>query len=147
MFNPPITDLHGASDLAALLALLADPVKTKARLDELVAQEAATKEQIATLNGMAADTRRLNSAAQAANIVSDNRKTALDARAAELDARAETLEQAEATRSEAALRRREAAVTAREGALAREVERLAASRAEFETKVARIKKLQEESAL
>jgi DNA anti-recombination protein RmuC len=142
MFNPPIADLHGAyGDLAALLTILADPERTKQRLDELVAQEAATKEQIATLNGMAADTRRLHSAAEATNIVSNNRKTALDAREAELDERAKNLEQSESTRSDAALRRREAAVQAREEAATREAERLAAIRADYEGRLEKIKNL------
>jgi hypothetical protein len=147
MFNPPITDLHGGyADVSALLTILADPEKTKQRLDELIAQETATKEQIAALNDMAADTRRLHSTAAATNIVSDNRKTALDAREAELDARAKSLESTEA-RSDAALRRREAAVQQREAAAKQEAERLATIRTDLETKIARIKKLQEESAL
>jgi hypothetical protein len=141
MFNPPITDLHGASELAALLELLVSPEKTKARLDELVAQEAETKEQIATLNGMAADTRRLHSVAEATNIVSTNRKTALDAREAALDERAKNLELSEATRSDAALRRREAAVQAREEAATREADRLAAMRTDYEAKLDQIAKI------
>jgi hypothetical protein len=144
MLNPPITpiDLSGGyADVSALLTILADPVKTKQRLDELVAQEAATKEQIATLNGMAAETRRLHSAAQATNIVSDNRKAALDAREAEIQQRAEQLELSESTRADAALRRREAACTAQEAANKRESERLAAMRADYEGRLAKIKNL------
>jgi hypothetical protein len=142
-FNGPIppVDLHGTSDRAALLALLVDPEKTKARLDELIAQEKATQERIDALNEMAADTRRLNSAAQALNIVSDNRKTALDAREAEIQQRAEQLELSEATRSDAALRRREAACTAQTEANKRETERLAAIRTDYEAKLAQIAKI------
>jgi len=110
--TPFTSDLRGASaDLAALLALLVSPAATKQRLDELVAQENATREQIAALNDMAADTRRMNTAAQAATIVLNNRKTALDAREAEI-------KQLEATGSEAAMRRREAAAAAKEKAAA-----------------------------
>jgi hypothetical protein len=142
MFNPPIQDLRGASaDLAALLALLVDPAATKQRLDELIAQETATREQIAALNAMAADTRRLHSAAEATNIVSSNRKTALDTREAELDTRAATLELTEATRSHKALQRRENAVQAREEMATREAERLAVLRSEYEAKHAKIKGL------
>jgi F0F1-type ATP synthase epsilon subunit len=68
MLNPPITpiDLSGGyADVSALLTILADPAAHKARLDELIAQETAAKEQIAALNDMAADTRRLHSAAEA----------------------------------------------------------------------------------
>lgn len=144
MFNPPITpvDLHGAyDDLSRLLAILADPAAHRQRLDELVAQENTTKAEIATLNAMAAETRRLHSTAQATNIVSDNRKTALDAREAEIEQRTNQLELAESARSEAALRRRENAVQAREEAAAREAERLAAIRKDYEARLGKIKNL------
>jgi hypothetical protein len=142
MFNPPITDLHGGyADVSALLTILADPATHKARLDELVAQENATKEQIAALNAMAADTRRLHSAAEATNIVSSNRKTALDTREAELNTRAQALELTEGTRSHQALQRREAACQAREEALAREEKRLATVKTDLESKHASIKSL------
>jgi hypothetical protein len=141
--NAPLTsDLRGASaDLAALLALLVDPGATKQRLDELIAQENSTKEQIAALNAMAADTRRLHSAAEATNIVSNNRKVALDTREAELDTRAQALELTEATRSHKALQRREAAVQAREEAAVREEKRLATVRSDLEGKHGQIKNL------
>jgi hypothetical protein len=142
MFNPPLTDLHGGyADVSALLTILADPEKAKQRLDELVAQETAAKEQIAALNDMAADTRRLHSAAEATNIVSTNRKAALDAREADLDTRAQALELTEATRSHKALQRREAACLAREEAATREEKRLAAVKADLEGKHASIKSL------
>jgi hypothetical protein len=82
----PVDSHSAAADLSALLQLLTDPVATKARLDELCAQEAATKEQIATLNAMAAETRRLHSTAMATGIVLENRRTALDKREEELEA-------------------------------------------------------------
>jgi chromosome segregation ATPase len=142
MFNPPIADLHGAyDDLAALLKVLVDPTTHKARLDELIAQEAASKEQIAALNAMAAETRRLHSAAQATNIVSDNRKAALDVREAEIEQRANQLELSESTRADAALKRREAAVESRENAVKAELDRLAATRRDLETKLGKIKNL------
>jgi DNA repair exonuclease SbcCD ATPase subunit len=142
MFNPPITDLHGGyDDLSRLLAIIKDPDTHKKRLDELIAQEAATKKQIAALNEMADETRRLNTAAQATTIVLNNRKTALDAREAELAERAKNLELSEATRSDAALRRREAAVQTREAAATREADRLAAIRTDLETKLEKIKRL------
>jgi hypothetical protein len=134
--------LHGGyADVAALLAILADPEKTKQRLDELIAQENATKEQIAALNEMAADTRRLHSTAEAENIVSNKRKTALDTREAELDTRAQALELTEATRSHKALQRREAAVQAREEVVAREEKRLAAVKTALEGMHDKIKNL------
>jgi hypothetical protein len=138
--SSPITNLHG-NGADELLAILADPVLHKARLDELIVQEKAAKEQIAALNEMAGDTRRLHTAAQAATIVSNNRKTALDAREAELDERAKSLEQLELTRSDKALRSREAAVKAREAAVKREAERLAAIKTDLEGKHASIKGL------
>jgi hypothetical protein len=142
MFNPPITDLRGAyDDVAALLTILADPTMHKARLDELIAQEKATKEQIAALNAMAGETRRLHSTAAATNIVSDNRKTELDAREAEIEERANNLERSESTRSDAALRRRESAVESRENAAKAELDRLAAIRRDLETKLGKIKGL------
>jgi hypothetical protein len=139
--NAPITFNDSYADVSALLKILADPAAHKARLDELIAQEAAAKEQIAALNEMAADTRRLHSAAEATNIVSNNRKTALDTREAELDTRTQALELAEATRSHKALQRREAAVQAREEAVAREEKRLAAVKTDLEGKHAKIKNL------
>jgi hypothetical protein len=139
--NAPFTPVDNYADLGALLRLLVDPVATQQRLDELIAQQTATKAEIATLNEMAADTRRLHSAAEAMNIVLTNRKTALDAQAAALDARAETLEQSESARSDAALRRREAAVLAREQGATREADRLAALRTDYEGRLAKIKNL------
>jgi uncharacterized protein (DUF3084 family) len=142
--NAPINpaDLHSAySDLSALLTILTDPAKHKARLDELLAQEKATREQIEILNGMAADTRRLHTAAEATNIVSNNRKTALDQREADLDTRAQALELTEATRSHKALQHREAAVQAREDAVAREEKRLATVKTDLADKHAKIKHL------
>jgi hypothetical protein len=142
MFNPPIADLHGAyDDLAALLKVLVDPTTHKARLDELIAQEAASKEQIATLNAMAGETRRLHSTAQATNIVSENRKVALDAREAEFEQRAEQLEQSEARHSAASLQSRENAVEAKGEALKREADRLSAMRTDLEGRLAKIKGL------
>jgi hypothetical protein len=137
---PITTDPHlGAAD--ALLKILADPATHKARLDELVAQEKSAKEQIAALNEMAGDTRRQNSAAQAATIVANNRKIALDKREAELDERAQSLDQVELVRGDAALKRREAAVSARENAVKAEAERLAAIKIDYETKVGKIQHL------
>jgi hypothetical protein len=142
MFNPPIADLHGAyDDLAALLKVLADPAQHKARLDELIAQEAATKERIEALNAMAAETRRLHSTAQATNIVSDNRKASLDAREAELDERTKKIDGSEARHSVASLQRRENAVEAKEEANKREGERLAAMRTDLEGRLGKIKHL------
>jgi ribosomal protein L16 Arg81 hydroxylase len=131
----------GYADAFALLKILADPAAHKQRLDELVAQENATNEQIAALNEMAGDTRRLHTAAQAATIVLNNRKTALDTREAEIDTRAQALELTEATRSHKALQRREAAVQAREGEAVREEKRLAAVKTDLEGKHASIKGL------
>ena len=131
----------GYADAFALLKILADPAAHKQRLDELVAQENAAKEQIAALNDMATDTRRLHSAAEAQNIVSNNRKTALDAREADLDTRTQALELTEGTRSHKALLRREAAVQAREEAAVREDKRLAAVKTDLEGKHASLKAL------
>jgi hypothetical protein len=123
------------------LTILADPTMHKARLDELIAQEKATKEQIAALNAMAGETRRLHTTAAATNIVSENRKAALDAREAEIEQRATQLEQSESTRSDAALRRRENAVEAREEANKREADRLAALKTDLQARHAKIKNL------
>ena len=139
--NAPITFNGAYDDVSALLKILADPATHKARLDELIAQEAATKEQIAALNEMADETRRANTTAQATEIVLNNRKTALDAREAEIAERAKNLELSEATRSDAALRRREAAVQTREAAATREAERLAAIKTDLEGKHAKVKDL------
>jgi hypothetical protein len=141
--NAPFTpDLRGPSaDLGDLLALLVSPAATKQRLDELVAQENAAKEQIAALNEMAADTRRLHATAEALTIVLSNRKAALDTRALELDTRAQALELTEATRSHKALQRREAAVQSREEVVAREEKRLATVKTDLEGKHDKIKNL------
>jgi hypothetical protein len=138
-FNTPIHPDGGYSDVAALLTILTDPAKHKQRLDELLAQENAAKEQIATLNEMAADTRRMHSAAEAANIVSNNRKTALDAREAELDERAKRIERSETRKSDEALQRRENAVTVRENLVTQEEARIAVSRADLDEKHSKIK--------
>ena len=141
-FNPPNSPIDlsaGYADVSALLQLLVDPVKTKARLDELIAAEAAAKERLAEANAREADTKRLHTTAAATNIVSENRKAALDAREAELEQRAEQLEQSEATRSDAALRRRESAVESREAAVKAELDRVAAMRKDYEARLAKLK--------
>ena len=126
--------------LHALLAVIADPAAHKARLDELVAQENATKARIAELNDMASETRRQNSAAKAANIVSDNRKTALDAREAEIGERAKNLDLAIAAQKKSdqataeKLRQRETTVSLRESTLERREARI--KDMEAETKAA-----------
>jgi hypothetical protein len=142
MFNPPITDLHSAfDDLTRLLAIIADPAAHRQRLQELIAQTEAAKEQIEALNKMAGETRRLHSTAQATNIVADNRTKALDAREAEIEQRASQLEQSESTRSDAALRRRESAVESRENAVKAESFRLAGMRTDLEAKLGKIRGL------
>jgi uncharacterized protein (DUF3084 family) len=143
MFSPPNpVDLSGGyADVSALLQLLIDPVRTKQRLDELVKQEKATSARLAELNDMAGETRRLHSTAQATNIVSDNRKAALDAREAEIEERAKGLEQSEARHSAASLQRRENAADAKEEALKREADRLAAMRTDLEGRLGKIKHL------
>jgi chromosome segregation ATPase len=142
--NAPFAPVDVHSDythVTALLTILADPAAHKARLDELIAQEKAAKEQIAALNDMAADTRRQHSAAQATTIVLNNRKAALDARVTALDERQKTIESSEAARSDASLQRREAAAHAQEMANKRESERLAALRTDLQAKHDRIKNL------
>jgi hypothetical protein len=143
-FNPPNNPIDlsaGYRDVSALLTILADPVQHKARLDELIAREAAAKASIAELHDMEAETRRLNSSAQARNIVVGNREKELDAREAALDERAEQLSKSESTRSDAALRRREDAVFSRENINKVEAERLAAVRKDYEAKLGKIKNL------
>jgi hypothetical protein len=135
----PVDLQSSYADVSALLKILADPAAHKARLDELIAQENSTKEQIAALNAMAADTRRLHSAAEATNIVANRKATALDTRETELDTRAQALELTEATRSHKSLQRREAAVQAREDAVAREEKRLAALMADHNAKAGKLK--------
>jgi hypothetical protein len=142
MSNPPITDVHGAyDDLSRLLAVIADPVQTKQRLDELIAQEKATQERIAALNEMAADTRRLHSAAQATKIVSDRRATALDARESELSDREKRIEQAEEKVTAASLQKRENLVSDREQKVEREEKRLTTVKSELDGKHAKVKNL------
>jgi hypothetical protein len=131
----------GADEVLSLLAVISDPKKHAQRLDELVAQEKATDEKIAVLNEMAADTRRLHSAAEALTIVLNKRKTALDTREAELNTRAQALELTEATRSHEALQRREAACQAREEAVTQEERRLATAKVDLESKQASIRGL------
>jgi hypothetical protein len=137
----PVDSHSAATDLSALLQLLTDPVATKARLDELLAQEKATKEQIATLNAMAAETRRLHGTARATEIVLENRKAALDKREEELEARSESISSTEAARSDSSLKRRELAVEARENSAKAEAERLAAMRRDLEGRLGQIKKM------
>src|SRR5258707_14013613 len=95
-----------ADDLNLLLRVVADPATHKARLDELVAHQKAVDEKIAALNEMAGDTRRLPSAAEAAGIVSNNRKGALDDREADLDHPAKQVGTAQARKRASGLHRR-----------------------------------------
>lgn len=114
-----ISPIESAADqLYALLAVIADPAAHKARLDELVEKEKAAAARIAELNDMASETRRLHSTAQATNIVSDNKKAALEAREAELAQRAENSER-EYSRQKQALADREQKLQQREANLAR----------------------------
>jgi hypothetical protein len=141
-FNgPTVPTTEGADHLLALLAVIKDPATHKARLDELIAQEKAARDQIAALNEMSANTRRLNTAAQATNIISEKRKLALDAREAELAERASKIDQAEVRKSDAALRHRENLVQAREEAALRDEKRLAKAQADLESKHASIRGL------
>lgn len=96
-----MTITTAADEFYALLAVIADPAAAKARLDELVAQDKATQERIDALNEMAHETVRLNATAQATNIVSDNRKKALDAREAEIGERAKQLDLATSAQKQA----------------------------------------------
>jgi hypothetical protein len=149
MLNPPISPIDlsaGYRDVSALLTILADPVQHKARLDELIAREAAAQASIKELHDMEAETRRLNSSAQARNIVVGNREKELDAREAALDERAEQLSKSESTRSDAALRRREDAVFSRENINKVEAERLAAVRKDYEAKLAKLTAILETQA-
>jgi cell division protein FtsB len=132
---------------AALLKILADPALHKQRLDELVAQEKATRDEINALNSMSAITKRRSSEAEAAMIVAKNRAARLDAREAEIEERTKTLESIEARRSDRALQLREDAVTSRENIARVEAERLAAVKADYDAKIAKFKKLHTETAL
>lgn len=136
---PPTDMTDAAATLLKLLNVLTDVEGMKRLLEELAAQETAAKEQIAALNAMAGDTRRLHSTAQATEIVLNNRKTALDAREGELNAREERIETAERRQSDANLRSREATVEAGAEANKRERERLAADRADLESRLDKIK--------
>ena len=141
--TPPIAD----DGYAALLKILADPTIHKARLEELIAQEKATRDEINALNSMAAITRRRSSEAEAAMIVATNRKAALDAREAEIEEKTKNLDSIEARRSDRALQLREDAVTSRENIARVEAERLAAVKADLDAKISRFKKLHAETAL
>ena len=121
------------------MKILADPATHKARLDELVAREAAAKASIVELNAMAAETKRLHNTAQATNIVADNRVKAIEVREAELDQKAEQLQRSEATKSDASLSRREAAADAKENALARREAAVAKREADADASFAKIK--------
>jgi hypothetical protein len=140
--NAPFTpvDSHSAAaDLSAFLQLLTDPVATKARLDELVAQEKATKASIAELNDMASETRRLHGTAQAVNILCDRRLAAIEEREAELDERAKSLDNSEAMKSAAAVQRRESANDAKENSLVRREAAVAKREAAVDAREAKIK--------
>jgi hypothetical protein len=83
-------------------------------------------------------TRGMHSAAEAANIVANNRKTALDQREAEIEEKSKQLATDQAMRSDSTLRRRENALAAREEAANREADRLAALKIEYETKIKKL---------
>jgi hypothetical protein len=137
--NAPFTPVDSFAFANALVMIIADPAKHKARLDELKAQEKAVEEKIEMLDAMKAETPRLHSTAVATNIVADNRNKALDVREAEIEQRLEALARSEATKSDSALQRREIAVEARENAARAEAERLAATRKELDARLAKIK--------
>ena len=142
--NAPFTPVDNYADLGALLRLLVDPAATKQRLDELVAQQEATKAEIATLNAMAADTRRLNTTAQATTIVLQRREAAFSAREAEADDREAKIAQVEGTQSEAARRHRDNAAEAKENAVARREAAVAKREAAVEKREAKIRTAIEE---
>jgi hypothetical protein len=138
MFNPPITDLHGGfADVSNLLTILANPDQHQQRLDELIAAERAAKERIDALNKMAEETRRRDTATKAAEIVSNNRKTALDTREAEIEKREAELDRGSAI----SLAKRENAVSVRETAATRREAENAVMKKDYEDKLARIKGL------
>ena len=80
-------------------------------------------------------------------IVATNRVAKLDAREAEIDEKAKSLETIEARRSDRALQLREDAVSQRENIARVEAERLAAIKADLDSKIAKFKKLHAETAL
>jgi hypothetical protein len=89
----------------SLLSVISDPAKHKQRLDQLVEHAKAVDEKIAEHHELTAKTRGMHSAAQATDIVLNNRKAALDAREAEIEGKAEQLNTDAAMRSDTALRR------------------------------------------
>jgi predicted nucleic acid-binding Zn-ribbon protein len=151
----PVDHVH------ALLAVMADPAKHKTRLDELVEHQKAVDEKIATHNELIAKTKGMHSAAEAANIVANNRKSALDQREAEIRTREEQLaadiakhneaqkqlgteirkREAAAAAKETSVLERENALSAREEAAKQEADRLAALRTEYEAKIKKLKEL------
>jgi len=137
--NAPFTPVDSYADMSALLQLLVDPLKSKARLDEIIAAEVAAKEQIAELHAMEAETRRLHNTAQATMIVLQRREAAVSAREAEADDREAKVEQSEARHSDAALQQRERAADAKEAALKNEADRLAAMWADYQAKLEKLK--------
>jgi hypothetical protein len=138
--NAPTMDFRTSfDDVTLLLSIIADPAAHRQRLAELVTQEKATKERIAELHAMEAETVRLNGTAKAVNIVCDRRLAAIEQREADADARAEQLEKAESTRTDANLRRRENAVEAREASVRAESDRLAGMRKDYDARLAKIR--------
>ena len=155
------TTRAGVDEVHSLLAVIADPVTHKARLAELIAQEKATHERIAAHDELMAKTRGMNSAAEAATIVANNRKTALDAREAELRTRENQLAENVAKHNDlkkqfgTEIRQREAVAAAketsvierendigeRERAAVQEALRLSALKIEYEGKIKKLKEL------
>lgn len=138
---PSIIPLVGTDEVFALLSTVADPEKHKLRLQELIEHQKAAEERIAEHKELIAKTRGMHSAAEATNIVLDNRKQALDDREAEIEEKAQALATAETMRSAAALDRRERAVAAREDSAKRENDRLSAIRTDYEAKLAKLSNL------
>lgn len=151
----------GIDEVHSLLAVISDPAKHKQRLDELVELQKTVDEKIADHNELITKTRGMHSAAEAANIVSNNRKSALDAREAEIRTRENQLaadvaqhskarqqftaqikqREAAAAIKETSVIERENALGEREQAAKREADRLAALKSEYEAKIKKLREL------
>lgn len=143
-------------DLAyAILAIAADPVKSRARLDELAAKEATLRELTDTLEEARADHERERRAALAASATAKTQQEILDAAkathaaaVADLKARASShasevsrhaayVAEAAAAHAdkEAALRNRESAIQATEADIANRAAALSAQEADYQRRM------------
>lgn len=149
-------------DLAfAILAAVADPVESKARLDKMLAAEKTIRELTDTLNEARAEHEKARTAALSAQAAAKAQQEALDKRAAMVDQQEANLRSAQSVHTQntaalaakvnqtnahhadraAALQKRDENLTAAEKDFAKRTSALEAKEADYQRRMAKFKEL------